>query len=622
MQELVRKMTQYLSFDLTDYLKKIMVLGITYQHSTRRIYISFTDQRPTIIFDVWGEDIKKTVEAFRKEVKGQMNQRNQEEITRCLADNWYKIIDLMNTIKGGNGDADLDQSQSTSTQAPISSTASPIVPLTKAELVIAVAKDNIGKLFIDEYNEPHAAIKVSGYLEVLPLKSSRFKYWLSKIVYVNEQEVIDNNVFSNALSILNAEAIFDSGDPVKLNLRVAQPEGYCWYYDLTNKNWEFAKIKSSGWDVSKGEIIFRRYSNQQAQAYPDRNYEPDIFDRFMKLLNIKTDDRGSILLLKCYIIFLFIPEVQKVVLMLHGSQGTAKSSLQELIKTLVDPSIMKTLTFPRDVNEFLQQLSHNFVVFYDNVSITKPWISDLLCRAVTGSASSKRQLYTDDDDVIRSFKRCVGFNGINLGATKADLLDRGLIIKLEEIEPKNRLKPSEIWKQFEELRPQLLGYIFDILVKVTHWKNNGFVLNLDGLLRMSEFAEYGEMILRAIGYNENEFINAYYKNIELQSEEVIESSDVARCLIYMMFEKYGEKNDDNRSEWVGMPTQLYNEIKKVAEDLDELNIDIKEKYFPKSAKGLSRKLHEIIPNLKSVGLQVKEHRDGKKRIIVIRKLSS
>ncbi len=327
-------MTQYLSFDLTDYLKKIMVLGITYQHSTRRIYISFTDQRPTIIFDVWGEDIEKTVEAFRKEVKGQMNQRNQEEITRCLADNWYKIIDLMNTIKGGNGDADLDQSQSTSTQAPISSTASPIVPLTKAELVIAVAKDNIGKLFIDEYNEPHAAIKVSGYLEVLPLKSSRFKYWLSKIVYVNEQEVIDNNVFSNALSILNAEAIFDSGDPVKLNLRVAQPEGYCWYYDLTNKNWEFAKIKSSGWDVSKGEIIFRRYSNQQAQAYPDRNYEPDIFDRFMKLLNIKTDDRGSILLLKCYIIFLFIPEVQKVVLMLHGSQGTAKSSLQELMKNV------------------------------------------------------------------------------------------------------------------------------------------------------------------------------------------------------------------------------------------------------------------------------------------------
>src|SRR3546814_5662374 len=73
-----------------------------------------------------------------------MNQRNQEEISNCLSDNWYKIIDLMNTIKGGNGDADQDQSQTTSTLAP--NPTSPIVPLTKAELVIArSAERRVGK---------------------------------------------------------------------------------------------------------------------------------------------------------------------------------------------------------------------------------------------------------------------------------------------------------------------------------------------------------------------------------------------------------------------------------------------------------------------------------------------
>ena len=41
---------------------------------------------------------------------------------------------------------------------------------------------------------------------------------------------------------------------------------------------------------------------------------------------------------------------------------------------------------------------------------------------------SKRQLYTDDDDIIYHFRRCIGFNGINLRATKADLLDRAIII--------------------------------------------------------------------------------------------------------------------------------------------------------------------------------------------------
>ena len=62
------------------------------------------------------------------------------------------------------------------------------------------------------------------------------------------------------------------------------------------------------------------------------------------------------MLLKCYIISLFIPEIPKPILLLHGEQGGAKSTFQELIKMLVDPSITQTLTFPRDSNEFIQQV--------------------------------------------------------------------------------------------------------------------------------------------------------------------------------------------------------------------------------------------------------------------------
>jgi hypothetical protein len=72
---------------------------------------------------------------------------------------------------------------------------------------------------------------------------------------------------------------------------------------------------------------------------------------------------------------------------------------------------------------------------------------------VTGSRFSKRQLYTDDDDIIYSFKRCIGFNGINLVATKADLLDICLIIQLERIPKENRRKIEEIWKEFEKIKP-------------------------------------------------------------------------------------------------------------------------------------------------------------------------
>ena len=131
---------------------------------------------------------------------------------------------------------------------------------------------------------------------------------------------------------------------------------------------------------------------------------------------------------------------------------------------LVDPSVLRTLSFPRDKNELIQQLSHHYIAFYDNISRLTEWSSDEICRAVTGSGSSKRKLYSDDDDIIYNFKRAVGFNGINMAASKADLLDRGLNIQVKRIEDEDYRPPEDIDKEFQELLAQTLGYIFDILV--------------------------------------------------------------------------------------------------------------------------------------------------------------
>jgi hypothetical protein len=182
----------------------------------------------------------------------------------------------------------------------------------------------------------------------------------------------------------------------------------------------------------------------------------------MDLMNVKGDSNK--LPLKCYIISLFIPGIPKPVLMLHGEQGSAKSTLQELIKRTVDPSSIISLTFPRDINEFVQQLSHNYIAYYDNVLFIRECKSDQIFRAVIGSGFSKRELYSDDSDIIYNFKRCLGFNGINLAATKADLLDRGIIIQLERILKDDRRKEEEILNSLELMKPQLLGYIFDVLV--------------------------------------------------------------------------------------------------------------------------------------------------------------
>ena len=125
-------------------------------------------------------------------------------------------------------------------------------------------------------------------------------------------------------------------------------------------------------------------------------------------------------------------------LILHGEKGSAKSTLQTLIKLLVDPGKPTLLTVHNDRTEFVQQLAHNHVAYYDNVKITPGWLSDEACKAVTGIGQTKRKLYSDDDDIVYEYKRCLGFNGINISLTEPDALDRSLMIELDRISKENR----------------------------------------------------------------------------------------------------------------------------------------------------------------------------------------
>jgi hypothetical protein len=220
-------------------------------------------------------------------------------------------------------------------------------------------------------------------------------------------------------------------------------------------------------------------------------------------------------------------------------------------------------------------------------------------------------LYTDDDDVIYNFKRCIGFNGINLGATKADLLDRGLIIQLERISKEKRRKLSDIWNDFEKIKPQLLGYIFDILVKVLQVKKNGGI-KLNGQPRMADFAEIAEIISRSMRNRNNKFLEAYYKNIGLQTEQALEASPVASCIIKFM---------DSRIEWKGTATELLNELQEVAEALKISTNN--NRLWANAPNSLSRRLNEVKTNLREIGIIIERPVDTatNTRLIEIRKIS-
>lgn len=481
--------------------------------------------------------------------------------------------------------------------------------LTKPQEALEIAKQSCTKLFTDQHGTPYAAISVNGHIETIELGHSRFKNWVCKQFYETKQETLGDQDVSSVLNILKAEAEFH-GERIELHVRVAGDGRDIIYYDLTDRDWQVVMITPDGWAIEdEPQILFVRHKNQIDQVRPSKTYSDDIFDRFFDLTNVKTEEDK--LLLKCYIVACLVPGIPKPVLMLHGEQGSAKSTLQELIKMVIDPCSINSLSFSNDVNELTQKLSHNYFVSFDNVSHIKNWISDELCRAVTGGGNSKRRLYTDDDDVLYKIMRCIAVNGINLGADKSDLLDRGLIIQLQRIPKDRRRKVKDIWREFGEIKPELLGYIFDTLCKALRFQKEGGV-ELNELPRMADFAEIAEIISRTMGYPEGAFLSAYYKNIGMQTQEAIEANPVALCINLFM---------RDRSEWAGSTKELYEELEKIAEE-QKINTARMEGW-PKAPNALSRRLNEVKTNLRDIGIVIERIKDTTTNIniVQIRKIS-
>src|SRR5918994_7664703 len=336
-----------------------------------------------------------------------------------------------------------------------------------ADVLVEVATDNAKSLFKDQYGTAYAQVHIIDHDEIIKVESNKFKRFLARLFYDKvRKKVVNAEAINNAVQILQAKAEYE-GQTIPLCIRAAWNNDNI-YYDMSNQRWQCVKISEQGWEIANTPgPMFIRY-NQTPQIEPDRNYEPDIFDRFLQLTNLKEDqDR---ILLKVYIVSLFIPDIPHAKLVLHGEKGSAKSTLQTMIKLLADPAKPTLLTIHSDRSEFIQQLAHNHIAYYDNVKVTPGWLSDEACKAVTGIGQSKRKLYSDDDDIVYEYKRCLGFNGINISLSEPDALDRSMMIELNRITKENRKIESDIMVEFLKLRPKLLGYIFDTLVKTLQIK--------------------------------------------------------------------------------------------------------------------------------------------------------
>ncbi|KAA2282968.1 hypothetical protein [Candidatus Nitrosocosmicus sp. SS] len=502
---------------------------------------------------------------------------------------------------------------------------------TSSELLMEVALEKIETLFKDQFGEGHVRVFVNNdHLEIIPINSNKFTRFISKSFYDTYGHVLSRETIKDVSQILQAKAEF-GGTKYDLFLKVAKYNDDL-YYDLTNDKHQSIRIfKNKEKGIAEWEILdktpvplFRRY-NQIPQVLPvvandldtyqehvyehsqDKN-KKDALDIFLdNLTNIK--NKESKLLVKISLISYFVPDIPHIVMLVHGSKGSAKSTFQYMIKSIVEPAKPSLLTLHNNSGEFIQQLSHYYLPAYDNLKYNPKWLSDEVCKAVTGVGQTKRALYTNDEDKIYEYKHCFIFNGINVAFSEPDVLDRSIIIKLEEIDNKNRKTEEDILNEFNNLKPWILKVIFDTLAKaMTINYDVKYRLKRKGILpRMSDYAVWCEAVSQSLGNKEGQFLDIYYENLNLQLEEIIESSVVAKVLIEFM---------EGKAEWNGSATELHSTLTSALSDKDERLA--RSKSWPNSSNSLSRKINELSSTLKNRGIEISHGYDNKTKSRVIR----
>jgi hypothetical protein len=456
------------------------------------------------------------------------------------------------------------------------------------------------ELFHDDSRNCYARVTHSEAASIHSIRSRDFRIRLSRLLWKDMKKAPSSEAINSAINVLESTALFE-GKQYTLHNRVApDPDGNGVWIDICNDKWQAIHVTADGWQiVDNPPILFRRYSHQQPLVVPVRGGDPKLF---LKFVNLAEDNGDNRVLLLVEIIHFLIPEIPHVILDLYGPQGSTKTTLFKLIRSLIDPSSVEVLSIPRDERELVQQLSHHWCAFYDNVGSLRWWASDALCRAATGGGFTKRELYTDDDDVVYNYRRCIGLNSINIAAQRPDLLDRCLLIGLKHIPNDKRKTEETLWQEFDRVKGEILGGFLDALSKAIKIYPT---IKLDELHRMADFVKWGCAISEALGIDQKKFLAAYDANVELHTEEAARSSPVAEVVLKFM---------DGKLLWEGSPSELYG---KLLETTKEMGVSTRQKSWPKAPNTLIRRINELVPALAQFGYEIVETRKNKTRIIRI-----
>ena len=193
----------------------------------------------------------------------------------------------------------------------------------------------------------HARVPVSGRQAIFGLKSTAFRDWLIDGYMRAHQKLPPRRAIRRVLEGLEARARFETDSPtVYVRVGRDQDELSNYYLDLGDHAGTVIKICAGGWSIANDTgIHFARRQGQLALPMPERDGSIELFGEFVNVT--ESDFR----LLVGWMAFALRPVGPYPVLVLHGNQASAKSTLVTVVRQLIDPQTAPHLAESRSTGD-------------------------------------------------------------------------------------------------------------------------------------------------------------------------------------------------------------------------------------------------------------------------------
>lgn len=467
-----------------------------------------------------------------------------------------------------------------------------------AARLVALAKDNGCELWHSSEGEPYISFEIDGHRENHSLKTKSVRRWLGKLLYDAEEKAANAQAMADAINILEAEAVYD-GHEHNAHVRVGK-YGDAIYIDLCDDKWRAIEINASSWKITERPPI--RFTRSKGMLPLPDPVEGGTLEDLKHLLNI--GEEKNWILIKATLVGALHPNGPYPITIFGGEQGSAKSTMQKIIRNLIDPNQAPLRLPPKDERDLMIAAKNSWIVSFDNLSGIRNDLSDALCVLSTGGALSTRELYTDTEETLLSVRRPIFLNGIDSIPSRHDLLDRAIIIILSRLNEEKRRTEEEIMSVFNRIHPGVLGALCSA---VSIGIKNLPSTHLEKLPRMADFAIWVKACEPGLECRPGSFLKAYTGALNDAIIDTISSDELAQTIITIA--------ERERPAWSGTATQLLSKIN----NMNGYNYQRPPMGWPQTPSTLSNKLNRLAPSLRQVGVEIEFKKTANARIITIKK---